>query len=570
MDTEQNRIAYKNITAEVKRICRKNNQDSWDRFISNVEDDIHGRQEFAYKMMKHLNKTEKDDAKINIINKDEWLTYYTKLWTKEENMENPGNRNGKDEEEDRSVDQIEMGELEAALQKTKNRKAPGQDNINPELLKFAHIEVKLRFLQLLNKCWRTKTIPDSWKIAKITPIFKKGDRSNCENYRGISLLNTAYKIYSKIVTARLNKIAENILMEEQTGFRGGRSCTDNTFTIKQIIEKHREHNKETHILFIDYKKAFDRVVREKLWDILERRGIPLHLIRVIKSMYKNSKITITDNETKMATINLGLRQGCSLSPILFNIYIDDVLREWLTNTKHYTHDLNRQKYLMTILFADDQALIASDEDTLQRAVYDLSRMTEKYNLMISTEKTKVMAFSGNETVRSKIIINNKPIEQVKTFNFLGSTISYFYDDTDIHTKLTKFNRINGTIARTLKNKVRKDTLIKFYKTMAIPCGIYGSESWTITKMNERRIQTSEMRFLRRAAGYTRMDRKRNTEIRQELGVEDVNEMIREYRRKWREHVERMEDDRIPKRIWKYKAKGRRATGRPRKRWADQN
>lgn len=287
-------------------------------------------------------------------------------------------------------------------------------------------------------------------------------------------------------------------------------------------------------------------------------------------MYKNSKITITDNETKVATINLGLRQGCSLSPTLFNIYIDDVLREWLTNTKHYTHDLNRQKYLMTILFADDQALIASDEDTLQRATYDLNRMTKKYNLSISTEKTKVMAFSGNETVRSKIIINNKPIEQVKTFNFLGSTISYFYEDTDIHTKLTKFNRINGTIARTLKNKVRKDTLIKFYKTMAIPCGIYGSESWTITKMNERRIQTSEMRFLRRAAGYTKMDRKRNIEIRQELEVEDVNEMIREYRRKWREHVERMEDDRIPKRIWNYKAKGRRTAGRPRKRWADQN
>ena len=117
----------------------------------------------------------------------------------------------------------------------KNRKAPGIDGINT-MFKCVSINVKQRILQLQRSCWRGKKLRSEWKVAKIILIYKKGEWIHCENYRGMSVLNILYKICS--------------------GFRRRRSCSGNIFIIRQLIEKHREFNNETHILFVDYTKAY--------------------------------------------------------------------------------------------------------------------------------------------------------------------------------------------------------------------------------------------------------------------------------------------------------------------------
>jgi hypothetical protein len=119
-----------------------------------------------------------------------------------------------------------MTELNEILKTMKNRKTPGCDNLNRELLKYASTNVKLRFLNILNLYWITHRIPEEWSRAKIKPVFKKGDRSDCNNCRGICLLTSAYKVRAKIITRRLNVISEASLHEEQHGFRKGRSCSD--------------------------------------------------------------------------------------------------------------------------------------------------------------------------------------------------------------------------------------------------------------------------------------------------------------------------------------------------------
>ncbi|KAJ4436535.1 hypothetical protein ANN_16566 [Periplaneta americana] len=171
-------------------------------------------------------------------------------------------------------------------------------------------------------------------------------------------------------------------------------------------------------------------------------------------------------------------------------------------------------------------------------------------------------------VRSKIVINNTPIEQIHRFTFLGCDISY-HGEIDINEKIAKFNKMNGTIRRTLKRKVRKETIMKFYKVIAIPTCLYGSETWTMTKRDISRLQAAEMRFLRATAGYSITDRKRNTDIRKELNAENLIKKAEEYRSSWSQHVQRMSNGRIPKQIMEYKPKGRRSLGRPRKRWIDQ-
>jgi hypothetical protein len=102
-------------------------------------------------------------------------------------------------------------------------------------------------------------IPNEWRNAVITPIFKKDDRREPQNYREISILNTCYKIYSRILSMKLQNYSEVFTTETKNGFRKGRSCTDPTFFLKLLIEKRREFNSETHLLFIDYEKAFDNI-----------------------------------------------------------------------------------------------------------------------------------------------------------------------------------------------------------------------------------------------------------------------------------------------------------------------
>jgi hypothetical protein len=110
------------------------------------------------------------------------------------------------------------------------------------------------FFNFLNVCWIYGDIPEEWRTAIGIPIHKKGDRNNPGNCRGVSLLNTGYKIYSRIIIKMLRVIAEVLLLEEQNGFRKGRSCMDCIFSVSQIIEKHREFNIPTYIAFIDLKK----------------------------------------------------------------------------------------------------------------------------------------------------------------------------------------------------------------------------------------------------------------------------------------------------------------------------
>lgn len=467
------------------------------------------------------------------------------------------------------IDHFTLDELLDALQRSKNRKATGPDGINLELLKYGGLMLHLRLLHLYNECWARTEIPRTWYLAEVISLYKKGDRSKCGNYRGISLLNVSYKEYARMLNVRLLTIADGLLSDEQNGFRKGRSCNDNITSIKQIIEKRREFNLETHICFIDYEKAFDRVDRTLLWNIMERRGYPLSLINAIKNLYEDTAIIINTGVEKLepTKTNTGLRQGCPLSPTLFSIYIDDMVRLWKTKIPNGIKLSPSHRYLNNLLFADDQAIIQPTEDDLQRSVYQLQKICSDYNMRISTTKTKVMAFLGKSPIRTKIVLYEKPIEQVSHFRYLGCDISY-EPDRDVTDKVHRFQWICGTIHRTLKNKTRKDTKMKLYKTMAVPSLVFGSETWIDTSKTKSQIQSAEMKFLRRVKGCTRLDHIRNDDIRAELDIFSLNRRIEHNRRQWMEHIERMDDTRITKQVVQYRPQGRRSQGRPYKRWKE--
>jgi len=231
------------------------------------------------------------------------------------------------------------------------------------------------------------------------------------------------------------------------------------------------------LLIIDYEKAFDNIQRQILFNILKSRHIPDTWLKAIVNIYTQNKISIKFNNklSKQAEINKGVRQGCSLSPTLFNIYLHAII------TKRQKQDitglkLSKNQQLSTLLFADDQDIIADTEDNLQKAAHKLNQIIRKYGLTISVQKTKSMAFKGRGPVRTKIVIDNKIIEQVNLFNYLGNMISY-EKELDIDNKLRNYVKITGILNNVFRpKKTLKKTRIILYNTLALPVLLYGSET----------------------------------------------------------------------------------------------
>mgnify|MGYP003519696127 CR=1 FL=1 len=158
------------------------------------------------------------------------------------------------------VPEIMMDEISKAVNKLKDRKAPGVDNITAEEVKAAMNDDGLRIMyQLCNRIWTDEVFPDEWKKAIIVPLHKKKDKLDCNNYRGISLLCHSSKIFTSILLDRITTKTDEILSEEQAGFRASRSTIDQIFTLRQMSEKYSDFSRDLFACYVDFRKAFDSI-----------------------------------------------------------------------------------------------------------------------------------------------------------------------------------------------------------------------------------------------------------------------------------------------------------------------
>ena len=164
----QDHIEYKQQRATVRKLTRQVQKESWEQFVKRLEKDLTGRQKFGFKIFKNLNSEITDNAKLNIIPDEKWITYYKQLLVNEDQSYETDTKNINE------LNAIKMIDLDQALKNSKNRKAPGSDCINTELIKYASLKWKKRFVQLLNDIWNEGRIPDEWKVAKNINIHKKG------------------------------------------------------------------------------------------------------------------------------------------------------------------------------------------------------------------------------------------------------------------------------------------------------------------------------------------------------------------------------------------------------------
>jgi len=246
--------------------------------------------------------------------------------------------------------------------------------------------------------------------------------------------------------------------------------------------------------------------------------------------------------------------------------LDEVIRIWFQKLK--TSKCFKELIFNTLLFADDQFIISDTEYNLQKAVYLLYNISKEYNLDIATKKTKVFGFVGTDHLKSKIIINDETLEQVSQFTYLGCSISYQFSNY-VEFRLAKCLQVIGTIKRTIFKKVRTETILKIYNTLVLPTFLYGSENWTLTALQTRRIEAAKMKLLRPLAGYTLCDHKTNDYKRRELRITGILDKLDEYKRNWLSRLQRMAQHRIPLKSCHYRPQGRRTIGRPKNRWREQ-
>ena len=179
--------------------------------------------------------------------------------------------------------------------------------------------------------WKTQQWPQDWNRPVFITILKKGNVKKCSNYRTIVLISHVSKVMVKILQARLQQYVNWELPDVQAGFRKGRRTRDQIANIHWIIEKARKFQKNIYFCFIDYAKAFDCVDHNKLWNILKEMGIPDHLTCLLRNLYADQEeIVRTEHGTiDWFQIRKGGHQGCILSPCLFNLYAEYIMKHKL-------------------------------------------------------------------------------------------------------------------------------------------------------------------------------------------------------------------------------------------------
>ena len=204
-----------------------------------------------------------------------------------EELLNPTNTSSGEEAESEASGEaplISLAEVTEVVKQLFSGKAPGVDEIRPEMLKALDSVGLLWLTRLYNVAWGSGTVPMEWQTGVVVPIFKKGDRRVCSNYRGITLLSLPGKVYSRVLEKRLRPIVKPQIQEEQCGFRPGQ-----LFTLAGLLAGAWEFAHPVYMCFVDLEKAYDRVPWGILWGVLREYGVPGPLVRAIRSLYKQSE-----------------------------------------------------------------------------------------------------------------------------------------------------------------------------------------------------------------------------------------------------------------------------------------
>lgn len=473
---------------EAKERAREDATRKWEERVDSISNES--------EMWELINKCRKTRENISEeISEDEWRSHFMTVFEGEECEEEVKDR----EEKERGRIEFTDEEINVQMKKLKKGKAAGGDGLRNEVWKNGGVELRRELADVMKRIGKGDKAPRGWKKGVVQPIHKKGPKDEVKNYRGVTLMDTSYKLYAALLNERLKKEVEGkqVLSEGMAGFRKGRGTLDNIYIIKRVVDAEVYGKGNTvYACFVDLSAAFDKVNREKLWSIMRKKKIDENLVRKIEELYEDTTCAVRVNgkETKVFRTRIGVKQGCPLSPVLFNIFVSD-LEEVLRRNQDGGMVIGKEK-VWSLGYADDIVLLAYRAEELRNMIWRLKRYFDKKELILNAEKTKVMRFrKGKGRMKKEVWTwGEREFEEVKQFNYLG----YILQSNNGNDKQLKEAERKGLIAmrnlwgvgeRFFKNKWK--IRWKLFDAVVRSIMLYGVECWgwreqeVVERMQER-------------------------------------------------------------------------------------
>ena len=583
--TMEGQERYKQLHKELRRETEQAREKWWTTTCNDLmEMDRRGRADRMYTIVKSVSR-EKSTARANTVIRDgagvlltegeeireRWACYVEELYDKNGKPDLISMSTGSEDlvAEDEKGPGLLQEEVTTAIKEMKSKKAEGVDGIPAEFWKAIDDEGINEVVKLCRKMYKQGKWPEEFTKSIVIPIPKKQNAMDCGDYRTISLIPHASKILLKILTKRIENKAKDYISETQFGFRKGVGTREAIGTMRMLCQRTLEHDKEIYVCFVDFEKAFDRVKWRKLMDVLKDIGVDWRDRRLISELYMQQEavIRLEGEMTRSAIIGRGVRQGCLLSPILFSIYVESMMKEAMEGSED---GVKVGGYLLQdVRFADDQAMVDSSEAGLQRTMSRLEQTASVYDMKINIKKTKVMRICRTGGKKMHIAINGQQVEQVQHFQYLGTWISENGScEREIRTRIgvakESFKKHKELLTKTFNKELKK----KIVKTMIWTVALYGSECWTLKKVDVRRLQAFEMWIWRRIERISWTDRITNEEVLRRVAEcrSLINTVVRR-KKNWIGHVVRGSG--IMKVVMEGRMEGKRTRGRRRKGMLDE-
>jgi hypothetical protein len=425
-----------------------------------------------------------------------------------------------------------------------------------------------------------------WLIARLKLLPKKGDLTLCKNWRGISLLDVASKVMSSILVKRMQGVLQECGLESQSGFTPDRGTIDGLFSVFVALQKRKEHNLDSWILFVDLVKAFDSVPRAALFAVLRRFGLPDHFINLVIRLHKNAKVKVKigDVDSEIDS-SIGVRQGSCEGPVLFLFVMQAALEtlnwpEGVEKPQFRTRqhgktmgekwDRKREATMFELwasLFADDCAVIFNSREELVLGTQHLYSHLRKFGLEMhvgrggTASKTEAMfcpkprKLYESENTGRFYLDGDGFIDFTKEFKYLGSIItSSLTSDADVEKRIKSAMAIFGAMSKGIFT--RKDISPKVkgqvYNSLVLSVLLYGSESWALREDLFNRLRSFHNRCARTMCrvtmAHTIRCRIQTATLLERLGLRPNDEYYHNRILRWAGHVARMDMNRIPRKL----------------------
>jgi len=452
---------------------------------------------------------------------------------------------------------------------------------------------------LYETVWNYKVIPESWGHSKLIAIWKgpaKGKIENPEAYRGLQIGSSLCKIMVIVIINRLRDWYESHLLDNQQGFRSGRGTTDGIYMAKRVQQITHSMKKKAFLLFVDLSAAFDHVQRSWLFKSIMSRfpsDADKSLIDLLKSLYAHTTTSLDDSADGIFETKSGVRQGGPESPLLFNLFIDFVMRIYINECRMNGIKFLPLKYFIPrhasqtdtaaagsfdmdwIGYADDLLFTFDDKVSLQRGLKLLNSTFQRFNLKINVTKTKTMILNCENDYPDTIAsLNGKPIDNVESFLYLGCIIKYnepTTGDTELNLRVDVAENAFYSHGKNLMNqKIALKTRVQILNSLVRSRLTYSCPVWTLTSSQQDKINSAYTSTLRKMVknGYKRKENQwsfvyTNDNIRRICQTSDVLTFVTNQQRNYAAHIIREDNSSIAKRLFfnndKTRMQGRQIT-----------